>query len=104
MNKVEVHVFLTEQVFKKPQMSTGTFGVMGKIDKLKAELKLALVKQRGVFRAVPFSAAKGKKYSVIVPGKVSKDKFAERLASDLKVEKDEILNALPTGSFKEISE
>ncbi|MEK6873638.1 MAG: NFACT RNA binding domain-containing protein [Nanoarchaeota archaeon] len=94
---VMVDVFLVEQIIKNKNMKTGTFGVVGKIDRKPVSLKLYLTKQNNKLRAVPFA----KKDSVcIIPGKISKEKFAEQLSVKLDIPMEEILNALPTGGFQ----
>ena len=102
LKKTLVDVFLTEQLIKKSSMKSGTFGVLGKIDRINVELKLALTLQKGVLRAVPLDSVKEKKHKVIIPGKRSKEEFANILSEELKKGKDEVLNALPTGGFSEI--
>ena len=102
LKKTPVDVFLTEQLIKKGSMKAGTFGVLGKIDRINVELKLALTLQKGVLRAVPLDSVKEKKHKVIIPGKRSKEEFANILSEELKKGKDEVLNALPTGGFSEI--
>ena len=61
------------------------------------KLKLYLTKQNGKLRAIPFNA---KNSIPIIPGKISKDKFAEQLSIKLDIPMEEILNALPTGGFQ----
>ncbi|MBS3072748.1 DUF814 domain-containing protein [Candidatus Pacearchaeota archaeon] len=94
---VIVDVFLLEQIVKNKGMKTGTFGVVGKIDRKEIMLKLYLTKQKGKLRAVPFP---GKNPICISPGKTSKDKFAEQLSVKIDISMQEILNALPTGGFQ----
>ena len=103
LKKTSIDVFLTEQLVKEKGMKDGTFGVIGQIDKRPVELKLVIAKQKEILRAIPESSVKGKKYSKIVPGKIPKEKFADKIMRMFKIKnKDEVLNALPTGGFKEI--
>ena len=80
-------------------MSAGTFGVIGKIDRVTVELKLALCKQKDILRAAPLESCNGKKLALIVPGNIEKEEFAKQISGKLKIDKEEILNALPTGGF-----
>ena len=101
--KADVDVFLSEQIYKKKGMKDGTFGVKGIIDKRVVDLRLVLIKQKNVLRAVPReSAGKEKIHSHIVPGSVGKEEFSEYLTKKLKIAKEEVLNSLPTGSFVEV--
>ena len=104
MKKVEVGIFNSKDIYKNSKMKEGTFGVKKKIETKKAELKLALVNQRGNIRAIPMESVRGnqKIYTKFTPGNINKDKFAHKLQGITDKDKDEILNALPTGGFKEI--
>jgi len=99
LKKTGVDIFLSEQIMKKEGMKTGTFGVFGKIDRINVDLKLALCKQKDVLRAIPEESANGKKFALITPGEVPKEVFAMQLSDKLKLNKEEVLSALPTGSF-----
>lgn len=96
---VIVDIFMSEQIIKKRGMKTGTFGVSGNIKHEQVELKLYLIKQGGVLRAVPFKP-KSKEFICIIPGNISKDNFAEQIAIKLEIVKEEVLQALPTGGFR----
>jgi len=100
LKKTTVDIFLSEQVVKNKGMKSGTFSVFGKIDRIDVELKLVLCKQKGVLRAVPENSVEGKVLGVIVPGEIQKEKFAEEISLKYKINKEEVLNALPTGRFK----
>jgi hypothetical protein len=102
LHKTHVDIFTKEQLMKKKTMKTGTFGVSGTIDRKIVKLKLALIIQKGVLRAVPESTLKKntKVLGKIVPGKIPKEKFAAQLAEKLEKGVTEVLNALPTGGFK----
>ncbi len=67
--KTIVDIFLLEQMAKNKGMKTGTFGVIGLIDRKNVELVLHLIKQRGRLRAVPQKS--GKRICVIA-GSISK--------------------------------
>jgi hypothetical protein len=103
LKKTTIDIFTTEQIAKKKGMSKGTYGVMGKIDRKTVELKLVLTFQKGVLRAVPEVSAKERKLMVLTPGKITKEKTAEEISKMLKKGKEEVLNALPTGGFKEVN-
>ncbi len=101
--KTEVHIFRLSQLDKNSRMKIGTWEVFGKIDKINAELKFVLIKQKDVLRAVPAITAKNKEtFGTILPGKENK----ESLISDIlrllnfKVNKEDILSALPAGGIK----
>lgn len=104
LKKTDVDIFLTEQLIKNKNMKLGTFGVIGKLDKKEAELKLVLTIQKGVLRAVPEKTVKmnNKKFAKIISGEISKEELAKKIAKELKKQEEEVLNALPTGKFKEI--
>lgn len=101
--QAEIHIFKPEQIVKEKGSKTGTFTVLGKIRKAKAELKLALTIQKGRLRAVPLTVAQDILY-MLQPGKIQKEEAVEEIAKKLKQEnlcfkKEEILNALPAGKF-----
>ncbi len=84
-------------------MNVGSFSVIGQIDRMPVDLKLALTHQHGVLRAVPINSLHGKNLGTIISGETPKEKFAEIMMKNLKLEdsrKDELLNALPTGGFR----
>jgi hypothetical protein len=103
--KADVHVFKGGQVKKAKNMKTGTFGVSGKIETIRAELKLALDFQKGKLRAIPLSTAK-KPIAVLTPGEMSKEKAAEKIAEVIKeklcypIKKEEILQAIPSDKIR----
>lgn len=99
----EVHVFLGSQVLKDKNMKIGTFGIVGKPEKRKVEMKLTLTIQKGKIRAVPESAAK-EKIAVILRGNLTKEKAAEKLLEILKTKaykftKEEVMAAIPSGNM-----
>ena len=95
-----IETFLRDPIIKKKSMKTGTFGVIGEVDRKKIDLKLYLTSQEGKIRAIPYQQ-KGSINSIkIVPGKINKDQFAEQIAIKLEVPLEEVLQALPTGGFK----
>jgi len=97
--KTEVDIFKLSQISKKDGMKIGTWGVKGKIKTIEVNLKLVLVKQKGIYRAVPEKTSnKGLKIS---PGKIDKKDMLIKLAVELgEVDKDELMSALPAGGIK----
>jgi len=104
--KSEVHIFSGKNVVKSGRMKEGTFGIIGKVKKINAELKLTLCFQEEKLRAVPIKTAGNKSRLVLSPGKVEKEKAAGKIMSllkerfDVSISKDEVLSAIPSGSFK----
>jgi hypothetical protein len=103
--KAEIDMFLSEQIFKDKRMKDGTFGVRGIIDRKPVDLRLYLVKQKGVLRCVPRESLKisTKVYTKFVPGNIPKEKFSEYLVKKYGFNKEEVLNALPSGGFMEFN-
>jgi len=102
--KTEVHLFNSENVFKKRGMKTGTWGVSEKISEMLVALELVLIKQKRVYRAVPkISVKKSEILLEICPGSIDKskslDKFKKELEDD-ELDRDEILSALPAGGVR----
>lgn len=100
--KVKVHVFKGGQTIKQKSQKIGAFSVIGKVQEATVELKLGLLFQQNKLRAVPLSV--GKTFAKIWPGKLSKEKTAEKIKQILKeeginLEKEEILQAIPAGGF-----
>ena len=98
-----IHLFKGNQTSKESGQKTGTFSVIGKIQEAKVELKLGLLFQQNKLRAVPLSV--GKTFLKIEPGKIDKEKIAEKIKGILKkeginVDKEEILRAIPSGKFR----
>jgi predicted ribosome quality control (RQC) complex YloA/Tae2 family protein len=98
-SKVEVDIFRISQIFKEKGMKTGTFGVAGS-ESRKVELKLYLTMQEGVLRAVPFKSKLGNEIIEIIPGKIDKEKMADKIAKKTGANKEEIMQAIPAGGFK----
>ena len=88
---IEVHYFTKSQVEKKKGMKTGTFGIKGKFEKLKAEPKLWLTFQEGVLRAVPFESD----IAIITPGEMKKEQAALMVSKKLEIPAEEVMSALP---------
>tara|TARA_Y100000034_G_C6897385_1_gene414068 strand:- start:1477 stop:2055 length:579 start_codon:yes stop_codon:yes gene_type:complete len=102
--KTDVDIFMLSQVRKGKGMKTGTWGVNGDIETKKIELRLALVKQKKVLRAVPEKSVKKKDIlAKVAPGKIDKKEAVVGLALEINgesVSKNELLAALPAGGVR----
>lgn len=101
---MEVHVFRGKQVRKDKNMGKGTFGVIGRVQKIRVRLELWLGMQNGKLRAAPRLCFK-EPLIKIEPGKTDKSKAAiiikEKLQEkNINVNIEEILQAIPAGGFK----
>ncbi len=105
MKNVEVDIFKLSDVSKPRTAKSGTFAVKNKIKRKKVKLKLALINQKSVLRAVSEASVKktNKVFGKIIPGSLTKEKFAKQISGEFGKSKEEVLNALPTGGFKEIT-
>ena len=99
--EMEVHIFRGEQISKELGQKTGTFSVIGKVQKGFVKLELWLGIQKRKLRAAPKSCFK-KPLIKIVPGKMSKEKTIDKIHNILKkrFSKEEIAQAIPAGGFK----
>mgnify|MGYP001572607320 CR=1 FL=1 len=99
--KTSVDIFRGNQVSKKKDMKTGTFGVSGKIEHKEVKLELALDFQKKKLRAVPIAASKSP-ILIITPGNLNKEQAIKEIARIIKeklcypVTKDEIASAIPS--------
>jgi hypothetical protein len=100
-----VDSFLLQQMIKDDKMKEGTFGVVGpdKSTQHSVELRLIITRQNKKVRAVPPSAAE-ERFLTLTPGKLDKETTAEKIREmlikkGLKVDKDDILQAIPAGGF-----
>lgn len=92
-----VHSFRLSQLGKDSTMNKGTWNVSGKVKDFSVEMKLAVTLQNGIVRAVPIiSVSEDEIIAIAVPGKVDKTKI--KIA--LKVNKEELISALPAGGVK----
>jgi len=104
--KSEVHVFSKVKVLKAKGMKEGTFGIMGNPKKINVELKLTFIMQDGKLRGVPLNTARKGGMLILSPGKIEKDRAAEKILSllkekfDIVVSKEDVLSAIPSGSFE----
>tara|TARA_Y100000310_G_C20362032_1_gene659448 strand:+ start:37 stop:669 length:633 start_codon:yes stop_codon:yes gene_type:complete len=93
--KIVIDIFKTSNIYKKKGMKQGTFGVKKVMQNKIVEPKLYLTKQKSVLRAIP---QEKKNAITIIPGNISKEKIAEQIAKELKIKKEEVLSALPSGN------
>ncbi|MDP3881590.1 MAG: NFACT RNA binding domain-containing protein [Nanoarchaeota archaeon] len=102
--EAEVHIFQTSDLYKTKNMKEGTWGVIGNIKKIRVNLRLILVRQEGILRAVSEKTARSIKEKKVrlAPGKIDKDKLAFHIKSACGIEFDqqELLSAIPSGGFK----
>ncbi|MEK6889577.1 MAG: NFACT RNA binding domain-containing protein [Nanoarchaeota archaeon] len=97
----EVDVFKLSQLHKSKDMNEGTWGVYGKVQKIKVNLELVIMRQHKTLRAVPETAGIGAKIK-LTPGSISKEDIQPKLEIELNepLSRDEVLSALPAGKFR----
>ena len=99
-----VDIFSSSQLLKDKKMKQGTWGALGKVEKITVSLELALTKQKNILKAVPESSVKDKKNILvkIQPGNIPKEGMLKKLESVFgrRLNKEELLSALPSGGFK----
>ena len=102
--KTEVHVFKVSQILKEKEMKTGTWRVLGKVERVKVNLKLVLTKQKGIYRAVPEKSVRKKDVLLVIcPGKIDKRDMVVKFQLELgdeKVQENELIAALPAGGVR----
>lgn len=102
--KTEVHVFKVSQILKEKEMKTGTWRVLGKVERVKVDLKLVLTKQKGIYRAVPEKSVRKKDVLLVIcPGKIDKRDMVVKFQLELgdkKVHENELIAALPAGGVR----
>lgn len=91
----EVHWFSSKDIYKTKGMREGTFGVKKIIGKKRVELKLYYKEQKGKARFVPI---KTKQLGITIGG-IEKELVAYQISKILKRDKQEIIEALPSGRF-----
>ena len=100
----KVDIFNSGGIAKLKGMKTGTWSVKGKIRRVNVELKLVIVKQKKLYRAVPENSARKKDILLSVcPGKTNKKDMMVKFKLELKDEKfheDELMSALPAGGVR----
>lgn len=98
-----VDIFKLSQLTKEKSMKTGTWGVLGSVRHKKVNLKLVLIKQKDLLRAVPEKTEKNKKkiFLKISPGTIDKKDMIPKLQLEFgdSFTQEEILSALPAGGI-----
>jgi len=103
--QIEIDIFKGSQIYKIKTMKIGTFGVKGNKETKKVKPELVLIIQKGKIKAVP-SNGKEKILGRIKPGKLTKEKAAEKIAKIIKdkfhlpVHKDEVMQAIPSDKLE----
>ena len=92
----EVHWFSSKDIYKTKNMKEGTFGVKKLAGKKRVELKLYYKEQKGKARFVPIK--ENSKLCITIGG-IEKELFAYQISKILKRNKQEIIEALPSGRF-----
>ncbi len=104
-DKIDIDIFKANQLHKSKAMKIGTFGVTGKKKTVKIKPELMIIIQKGKLRAVPKTKTKEQILVEVKPGKLSKEKAAEKIAKKIKdkfhfpVSKEEIMQAIPSGNM-----
>jgi hypothetical protein len=98
--KTSVDIFTLGQLSKN-NLKAGMWQVQGKVERKDVMLKLALVKQKGVLRAVPPMTTK-KPLMQIVPGTIDKKDMTPQFEVELamNISQEELMAALPAGGVK----
>lgn len=104
LKKTQVHYFKLSQLYKKPDMKTGTWGITGIVKKTDVKLELVLTTQKGVLRAISENSVKNKKSILlkICPGKTPKELMLAKLQIEINrhFSANELLSALPAGGVR----
>ncbi len=94
----KVHSFKLSQLSKESTMKEGSWNVKGRVRDFIVKLELVLTKQNGIVRAVPKQSVSDEEIiATAVPGKIDKVKVK---TDNLKVNKEELISALPAGGVK----
>ncbi len=101
LKKTEIHVFSLAQLSKSSKMKSGSWSVIGNIQKKIVSLELVLTTQNEILRAVPKKSVDNALLKVL-PGKIDKTIVAEKIQKALKSNftRQDILAALPPGGVK----
>lgn len=92
-----VHSFRLSQLNKDNSMKEGTWSVSGRVKDYNVEMKLAIVYQNEIVRAVPVSSISDNEViALAIPGKFDKTK----VKIPFKVNKEQLISALPAGGVK----
>ena len=93
-----VHSFKLSQLSKEGDMKEGSWNVKGRVRDFIVKLELVITKQNGIVRAVPKQSVSDEEIiATAAPGKIDKVKVK---TDNLKVNKEELISALPAGGVK----
>ena len=98
-----IDIFKTTQLHKEKGMNAGTWGVRQPVEHRNVMLRLALMLQHGILRAVPeMTPAKKEVLILLCPGSIDKRDISAKLALEqgLSFTHEEIMAALPAGGSK----
>ncbi|MEK6893890.1 MAG: NFACT RNA binding domain-containing protein [Nanoarchaeota archaeon] len=97
-SSASVHSFKLSQLNKESDMKEGSWNVKGRVKDFIVKLELVITKQNGIVRAVPKQSVSDHEIiATAVPGKIDKIKVK---TDNLKVNKEELISALPAGGVK----
>ena len=99
-DNTEIHIFKKSEISKGERMKAGTWGVLGKVEKMNVALKLALTYQNKVLRAVPEKSVKNEEVlAKLAPGKIEKANLAEKIKdkTGTSLNGAELASAIPSG-------
>jgi hypothetical protein len=86
-------------MYKDKSMKEGTWGIKGKVREMNGSLKLALTKIDGSLKALStFTVFEEDSLAYVCPGKTDKTKV--KIPQYLKVSREELVSALPSGGVK----
>jgi hypothetical protein len=97
---VSVDIFSLSQLRKTKSMKTGSWNVLGKVERKTVTLELVLTKQNNKLRAVPSKITKDF-FLKIIPGKIDKTQMLVKLQTEIpeSFSEQEFLSALPSGGI-----
>ncbi|MBI2632666.1 DUF814 domain-containing protein [Candidatus Pacearchaeota archaeon] len=100
--ETDIDIFSSSQLHKEREMKEGTWGVIGKVEKMIVPLELILTKQKNILKAIPELSSKNNILLKLKPGKLPKEDMVKEVETQLgkSLNKEELLSALPTGGFK----
>lgn len=97
-SSASVHMFKLSQLSKENDMKDGTWSVSGRVKDFNVKLELAITRQNNIVRAVPKQSVSDEEIiATAIPGKIDKTKVK---TDSLKVNKEELISALPAGGVK----
>lgn len=93
-----VHMFKLSQLSKEGDMKSGTWAVKGAVKDINVNLELVITKQNNIVRAVPKqTVSKDEIIAFAYTGKIDKTKVK---IGSIKVDKEQLIAALPAGGVK----